>query len=48
MVTGEELRAHAGDAHTIAGAGHNAHVEQPAAVVALLERLIQDCGGPDH
>jgi pimeloyl-ACP methyl ester carboxylesterase len=48
MVTAEELRAHAGDAHTIAGAGHNAHVEQPAAVVALLERLIHDCGSPDH
>ncbi|HYM26595.1 MAG TPA: alpha/beta hydrolase [Steroidobacteraceae bacterium] len=48
MVTAAELRAHAGDVHTIAGAGHNAHVEQPAAVVALLERLIHDCGGPDH
>ena len=48
MVTGEELRGHAGEVHTIAGAGHNAHVEQPAAVVALLERLIQDCGGRDH
>jgi len=48
MVTEEELRAHAAHVHTIAGAGHNAHVEQPAAVVALLERLIQDCGSPDH
>lgn len=48
MVTAEELRAHVGEAHTIANAGHNAHVEQPAAVVALLERLIHDCGSPDH
>jgi len=48
LVTTEELRAHAGEVHIIAGAGHNAHVEQPAAVVALLERMIQDCGGPDH
>lgn len=48
LVTEEQLRAHAGHVHSIAGAGHNAHVEQPAAVVALLERLIQDCGSPDH
>ena len=48
MVTAEELRAHAAGVHTIAGAGHNAHVEQPAAVVALLERLMQDWGSPDH
>ncbi len=48
MVTEHELCTHAGHVHTIAGAGHNAHVEQPAAVVALLERLIQDCRSPDH
>jgi len=40
MVSVEELRMHAPWAHDIPGAGHNAHVEDPRAVVALLERLI--------
>jgi len=40
MVTTAELRAHCADAHEIAGAGHNAHVEKPEAIVALLERVI--------
>lgn len=42
LVSGAELAAHAAPVHTIAGAGHNAHVEQPDAIVALLERLIED------
>jgi pimeloyl-ACP methyl ester carboxylesterase len=40
MVSLQELRAHAPPAHDIRGAGHNAHVEDPAAVVALLEQLV--------
>ena len=40
MVSLEELRMHAPWADDIPGAGHNAHVEDPRAVVALLERLI--------
>jgi pimeloyl-ACP methyl ester carboxylesterase len=40
MVSLQELRAHASQAHDIPGAGHNAHVEVPAAVVALLEQLV--------
>jgi pimeloyl-ACP methyl ester carboxylesterase len=41
MVTEAELREHAPDVHSICGAGHNAHVEQPAAVIALLESLMR-------
>ena len=40
MVTLEELRMHAPQAIDIRGTGHNAHVEDPAAVTALLEELI--------
>ena len=40
MVSIEELRAHRGDTVVIAGAGHNAHAEQPDAVVTLLEPLL--------
>jgi pimeloyl-ACP methyl ester carboxylesterase len=40
MVSLQELRAHAPQAHDIPGAGHNAHVEDPVAVVALLEQLV--------
>ena len=40
MVTLQELRMHAPQACDIPGAGHNAHIEDPAAVVALLERLL--------
>jgi pimeloyl-ACP methyl ester carboxylesterase len=40
MVSLQELRTHSPQAHSIAGAGHNAHVEDPAAVVALLEQLV--------
>jgi pimeloyl-ACP methyl ester carboxylesterase len=39
MVSLQELRAHAPQAHDIPGAGHNVHIEDPPAVVALLERL---------
>jgi|SRR6516164_4175311 pimeloyl-ACP methyl ester carboxylesterase len=39
MVSLQELRAHAPQAREIPGVGHNAHVEDPAAVVALLEQL---------
>jgi pimeloyl-ACP methyl ester carboxylesterase len=40
MVSLEELRMHARQACDINGAGHNAHIEDPGAVVALLERLV--------
>jgi pimeloyl-ACP methyl ester carboxylesterase len=40
MVSLEELRMHAAQARDIPGTGHNAHIEQPAAVVALLEQLV--------
>jgi len=39
MVTLEELRRHAARACDIPGVGHNAHLENPRAVVALLEQL---------
>jgi pimeloyl-ACP methyl ester carboxylesterase len=39
MVSLQELRMHAPQACDIAGAGHNAHVEEPGAVVTLLEQL---------
>jgi pimeloyl-ACP methyl ester carboxylesterase len=39
MVSTDELRAHCKDAVVIPGAGHNAHVEKPDAVVDLIERL---------
>ncbi|SEP25820.1 alpha/beta fold hydrolase [Amycolatopsis saalfeldensis] len=35
----EQLRALAADAVTLPGLGHNAHVEDPAALLTLLERL---------
>ena len=40
MVSTAELRAHASDVVEIAGCGHNAQVEKPAAIVDLLQRLI--------
>jgi pimeloyl-ACP methyl ester carboxylesterase len=40
MVTLDELRLHQRDAGEIAGAGHNAHVEDPAAIVRLLDQLM--------
>jgi pimeloyl-ACP methyl ester carboxylesterase len=40
MVSLQELRTHAPQAHDIPGAGHNVHIEDPLAVVALLERLV--------
>ena len=40
MVSLEELRAHAPLAHDIRGAGHNAHVEDPRAVLGLIEALL--------
>jgi pimeloyl-ACP methyl ester carboxylesterase len=40
MVSLQELRMHALQVHDIAGAGHNVHIEDPRAVVALLEQLI--------
>jgi pimeloyl-ACP methyl ester carboxylesterase len=39
MVTPAQLRAHDRDAAEIVGAGHNAHVEKPEALLALLERF---------
>jgi pimeloyl-ACP methyl ester carboxylesterase len=40
MVSFEELRAHARQAYDIPGAGHNAHVEDPRAVLGLIEMLL--------
>jgi pimeloyl-ACP methyl ester carboxylesterase len=40
MVSLEELRAHARQAHDIPGTGHNAHVEDPRAVLELIEPLV--------
>jgi pimeloyl-ACP methyl ester carboxylesterase len=40
MVSLQELRTHAPQARDIPGAGHNAHIENPGAVVALLEQLV--------
>jgi pimeloyl-ACP methyl ester carboxylesterase len=39
MCRPEQLRALDPDAVTLAGLGHNAHVEDPAAIRALLERF---------
>ena len=41
MVSLEELRRYATDVHEVLAAGHNAHVEKPEMVTALLERVIQ-------
>lgn len=41
MVSLAELSVHAPGAHDIPGAGHNAHVEEPRAVLALLEPLFE-------
>lgn len=38
----EQLRALHADAVTLAGLGHNAHVENPAALLPLLDRLYSD------
>jgi pimeloyl-ACP methyl ester carboxylesterase len=40
MVSLEELRSHEPRAVSIAGAGHNVHAEDPAAVVHLLDQLM--------
>lgn len=40
MVSLQELGVHAAQARDIPGAGHNAHVEDPVAVVRLLEQLV--------
>src|SRR5215831_7278382 len=40
MVSLEELGMHAAQARDIPGAGHNVHVENPAAVVALVDQLV--------
>ena len=40
MVSLEELRGHARQAHDIPGTGHNAHVEDPRAVLELIEPLV--------
>jgi pimeloyl-ACP methyl ester carboxylesterase len=40
MVSLEELRAHAHQAYDIPGVGHNAHVEDPRAVLGLIEVLL--------
>jgi len=40
MVSLQELRVHGPQTYDIPGRGHNAHVEDPAAVMALLEQLV--------
>ena len=40
LVTNAQLRQYDAAAVEIAGAGHNAHVEQPQAIVSLLEALL--------
>ncbi|TLY57984.1 MAG: alpha/beta hydrolase [Gammaproteobacteria bacterium] len=40
MVSLQELRMHAPQSCDIPGAGHNAHLEDPGAVVGLLEHLV--------
>jgi len=40
MVTLEELRMHAAESRDIANVGHNAHIEDPRAVVALLDQVV--------
>ena len=40
MVSTPELRAFCERVHEVPGAGHNAHVEKPAAIVELFEKLI--------
>jgi pimeloyl-ACP methyl ester carboxylesterase len=40
LVSLQQLRVHGPQAHDIPGRGHNAHVEDPAAVIALLEQLV--------
>jgi pimeloyl-ACP methyl ester carboxylesterase len=42
MVSTEELRSHSKLAREVAGAGHNAHVEQPHEIVGLLEAILHD------
>jgi len=41
MVSLEELRTHARQAYDIPGAGHNVHVEDPRAVLGLIEPLLK-------
>jgi pimeloyl-ACP methyl ester carboxylesterase len=43
MVSTEELRAHSKYVEEVKGAGHNAHVEKPESIVALLEQLTDSC-----
>ena len=43
MVSTGELRAHSRYVEELEGAGHNAHVEKPESIVALLEQLIESC-----
>lgn len=40
LVSAAELRRHSSCSREIAGAGHNAHVEQPGAIAGLLEELM--------
>jgi pimeloyl-ACP methyl ester carboxylesterase len=40
MVATAELRAHSPEAVEIAGCGHNVQVENPGAIVDLLQRML--------
>jgi pimeloyl-ACP methyl ester carboxylesterase len=40
MVSTAELRAHEPEAVELAACGHNVHVENPDAIVALLQKLM--------
>ena len=46
MVSTAELRMHAEDAVDVPGTGHNAHVEDPGAIVGLLEGLLEHDRAP--
>lgn len=41
MVSTEELRMHSAHVEEIKGAGHNAHIENPEEIVALLEQITE-------
>ncbi len=44
MVSTAELRAHASEAVELAGFGHNVHVENPDAILDLLQKLMASAG----
>jgi pimeloyl-ACP methyl ester carboxylesterase len=45
MVSTADLRAHTSEAVELAAYGHNVHVENPGAIVDLLQKLLASSGG---